>query len=177
MHFVQPSEGEWFYLRQLLLNVPGATSFEDLKTTHDPEVVHDTFKAACLARGLLQDDSEWSSCMMEAALFSTGKQLRNLFINILLFNEVMNPLDLWNTYKDDMSQDFFYQASIVNIDQVLDDEILNLTLTAISLDLMTHGKTLQDYGLPTPTPILPGHGYILIDQERAKYDASAQAQL
>jgi hypothetical protein len=42
---------------------------------------------------------------------------------------------------------------------------------------MTHGKTLQDYGLPTPTPILPGQGYMLIDQERAKYNASAQAQL
>ena len=135
MHFVQPSEGEWFYLRQLLLNVPGATSFEDLKTTHDPEEVHDTFKDACLARRLLHDNSEWSSCMMEAALFSTGKQLRNLFINILLFNEVNNPLDLWNTYKYDMSEDFFYRTIVINMDQVLDDEILNLTLTAISLDL------------------------------------------
>ena len=117
------------------MNVPGATSFEDLKTAHDPEEVHDTFKDACLARRLLHDNSEWSSCMMEAALFSTGKQLRNLFINILLFNEVNNPLDLWNTYKYDMSEDFFYRTIVINMDQVLDDEILNLTLTAISLDL------------------------------------------
>ena len=43
--------------------------------------------------------------------------------------------------------------------------------------LMLHGKTLQDYSLPTPTPVLSGQGYILVDQEQSKYDAVTQGQL
>jgi hypothetical protein len=57
MYFVQPSEGKRYYLRVLLTHVVGATCFEDLRTTHWPHtpttVVHPTFKAACLACGLL----------------------------------------------------------------------------------------------------------------------------
>jgi len=70
MYFVQPSEGECYYLRVLLTHVAGATCFEDLRTTHRPHtpttVVHPTFKAACLARGLLQDDADWDQCLSEA---------------------------------------------------------------------------------------------------------------
>jgi hypothetical protein len=57
MYFVQPSEGERYYLRVLLTHIAGATCFEDLRTTHRPHtpttIVHPTFKAACLARDLL----------------------------------------------------------------------------------------------------------------------------
>jgi hypothetical protein len=63
MYFVQPSECKRYYLRVLLTHVTGATCFEDLRTTHQPHtpttVVHPTFKATCLAHGLLQDDAEW----------------------------------------------------------------------------------------------------------------------
>ncbi len=63
MYFVQPLEGERYYLQVLLTHVVGATCFEDLRTTHRPHtpttVVHPTFKATWLARGLLQDDAEW----------------------------------------------------------------------------------------------------------------------
>jgi hypothetical protein len=63
MYFMQPSKGERYYLRVLLTHVAGAACFEDLRTTHRPHtptiVVHPTFKDACLARGLLQDDVEW----------------------------------------------------------------------------------------------------------------------
>ena len=80
MNFVQPNEGERYYLRQLLLHVHGATSFDDLKTTYDqaknpPKVIHSTFKEACRERGLLQDDMEWVKCMDEAATFASPTQL------------------------------------------------------------------------------------------------------
>jgi hypothetical protein len=42
MYFVNPREGERYYLRLLLCHVPGATTFVDLRT-HDGEV-HPTFK-------------------------------------------------------------------------------------------------------------------------------------
>jgi len=75
MYFVQPLEGNRYYLRVLLTHVVGATCFEDLRTTHQPHtptiVVHPTFKAACLACGLLQGDAELDQCLSEA----TGVQL------------------------------------------------------------------------------------------------------
>jgi hypothetical protein len=42
----------------MLLNcVKGATSYEHLRTVD--ATVHDTFKDACIAMGLLLDDNEW----------------------------------------------------------------------------------------------------------------------
>jgi hypothetical protein len=83
MYFVQPSEGERYYLRVLLTHVVGATCFEDLRTTHRPHtptiVMHPTFKAACLARGLLQDDAEWDQCLLEAVGVQLPRSLRQLF--------------------------------------------------------------------------------------------------
>ncbi len=80
MYFVQPLEGERYYLRVLLTHVAGATCFEDLRTTHRPHtpttVVHPTFKAACLARGLLQDDAEWDQCLSETVGVQLPRSLR-----------------------------------------------------------------------------------------------------
>jgi hypothetical protein len=56
MYFVQPSEGERYFLRLLLYHVPGATSFEDLVCTNrhlQHPMQHASFKEACEQRGLL----------------------------------------------------------------------------------------------------------------------------
>src|SRR5882762_6866879 len=77
MYFVHPSAGERFYLRLLLVNVKGAESWDDLRRFDG--VLHHTFKAACLARGLLEDDGEWKKCLEEAGNMQTGHQLHGLF--------------------------------------------------------------------------------------------------
>ena len=74
---VHPREGERYYLRLLLMKIPGATSFDDLKTTFDGSrnpayVIHDTFQDACRDLGLLQDDQEWISCMRTSATFASA---------------------------------------------------------------------------------------------------------
>src|SRR5277367_5584026 len=81
MYYAHPSSGERFYLRTLLCAVKGAISFEDLRSLNG--VVHPTFHAACLTRGLLEDDNEWRQCLQEAAYMASGHQLRNLFVTIL----------------------------------------------------------------------------------------------
>ncbi len=95
MYFVQPSKGECYYLRVLLTHVIGATCFEDLRTTHRPHtltiVVHPTIRAACLARGLLQDDAKWDQCLLEAAGVQLPRSLQQLFDSLLIFNNVNNP--------------------------------------------------------------------------------------
>ncbi len=80
MYFVQPLEGKRYYLRVLLTHVVGATCFEDLRTTHRPHtptiVMHPTFKVACLARGLFQDEAEWDQCLSEAVGVQLPRSLR-----------------------------------------------------------------------------------------------------
>jgi hypothetical protein len=63
MYYAHPSSGECFFLCLLLTAVKGATSFEHLHTMDD--VVYNTFKEACFARGLLEDDREWIQCLEE----------------------------------------------------------------------------------------------------------------
>ncbi len=114
MYFVQPSEGERYYLRVLFTHIAGATCFEDLRTTHWPHtptiVVHPTFKAACLARGLLQDDVEWDQCLSEATGMQLPRSLRQLFASLLIYNNVTNPGRLWDRHKGALTEDFLHQA-------------------------------------------------------------------
>ena len=56
MYFVHPAAGEQYYLRMLLSIVCGATSFENLRTVNG--ITYPTFKEACIALGLLQNDEE-----------------------------------------------------------------------------------------------------------------------
>lgn len=70
---IYPQNVELFHLKILLSNVKGATTYECLKTYNNK--TYSTFKDACLARGLIQDDKEIEKIMQEATLPS---QLRDL---------------------------------------------------------------------------------------------------
>jgi hypothetical protein len=56
VYFVSPSVGELYYMRMLLNHVKGPQGFEELRTVDG--VVKDSFKEACLCRGLLEDDKD-----------------------------------------------------------------------------------------------------------------------
>jgi hypothetical protein len=107
MYFVQPSEGERYFLRLLLHHVPGATSFENLACTNkhlQHPTQHASFKEACQQCGLLQDDAEWAQCMEEVASMASASCLRALFAALLVFNVVANPLALWERFNEDMAE-------------------------------------------------------------------------
>ena len=89
MYFVYPAAGEQYYLRMLLNIVCKATSFENLRTVN--EILYPSFKEACIALGLLQNDEEWNQCLREAGQIQTGIQLRKLFAILLLFCEITRP--------------------------------------------------------------------------------------
>jgi hypothetical protein len=67
--FVPPGCGEMYYLRTLLNYVKGPTSFEDIKNVGGD--VKDSFKDACYARGLLEDDREFIDGILEASNWGT----------------------------------------------------------------------------------------------------------
>ncbi len=118
MYFVQPLKGKRYYLRVLLTHVVGATCFEDLRITHWPHtpttIVHPTFKATCLACGLLQDDVEWDQCFSEAVGVQLPRSLRQLFASLLIYNNVTNPGWLWDRHNGAFTEDFLHQARQVS---------------------------------------------------------------
>jgi len=80
----------------LLTKICGATSFEDIRTIRS--VLHATFKSACMALGLLDDDGEWHAALTEASTWASGVQLPNMFCSILMFSEIADPVKLWDTH-------------------------------------------------------------------------------
>ena len=174
MYHVQPSDGERYYLRVLLHTVPGATCFEDLRTTGEgpDSVVHLTFKAACEARGLLQDDAEWARCMEEVNISASPSQLRATFTNILLFNSVSEPLTLWETFKEAMSEDFAPRPDPRG-PPVYTHHSFDQALRAVNSLLLERGRNgLEHFGLPVPAA-LPAS--IIVQEEIARYNQDAEA--
>jgi hypothetical protein len=140
MYFVHPAAGERFFLRLLLIVVPGATSFEHFRTVDDIE--HSTFQVACKALGLLQDDAEWDTCMREACIDQDAKRLRNLFVTLLLFYSPLNPEVLWERYQDDMLHDMRHRR-ITNGGTV--NDAYNNTLLLLEAKLALINKGLHDF--------------------------------
>ena len=101
---IHPTSGDIFYLRMLLKNRAGAISFEDLQTIDG--VLSTTNKAACVALGLCDDDSEWIDCLTEAVQLAVPRHIRILFCTILLQCDPTSPEVLYEKFKSDMSEDF-----------------------------------------------------------------------
>ncbi|KAF3624476.1 hypothetical protein FXO38_30239 [Capsicum annuum] len=99
-----PTEGERYYLRLLLNHVPGPTSFKNLLYVNGRRC--ETFKEAAKERGLLESDNSTSECLCEAVVFKIPLALRNLFSTILVHCNPTDVRTLWDTYYDDMSEDF-----------------------------------------------------------------------
>jgi hypothetical protein len=127
----------------LFTNVPGATSFTDLRTIKN--IIHPTFKEACIEYGLLGDDKEFDLCIKEAAEIQTGNELRHLFALILSSCEVTNPYQLWLDNINSICEDILYQKqkTLNNFNYTLDDEIKQNALQAIENILKSNNKSLK----------------------------------
>ena len=74
------------------------------------ELQHPTFHDACLARGLLQDDSEWERCLHDINIHASAAHMRDTFVTILCYNEMTDPLGLWEKFKEHMTADYLLRA-------------------------------------------------------------------
>lgn len=140
MYSVSPRHEERFYLRTLLLHIRGPKGFTDLRRYEG--AVHQTFKAAAIANGLLQSDCEWVRCLQDAVTYEMPRQLRDTFAFILCFGQPASPINLWEQFKDEFILDF---------SQSMTHEIaINNALHAINNTLQQHGMNCASFGLPTP---------------------------
>ncbi|XP_072077870.1 uncharacterized protein [Arachis hypogaea] len=135
---VPRGNGEDYYSRLLLNIQKGCRSFIDIRTVEG--VVYDTFKEACYALGLLQDDKEFIDAILEASSWASGSYVRDLFVILLISNNISCPeiyfvyvyggtgkTFLWRT----LSASLRYEGKIV----------LNVALSGIASLLLPNERT------------------------------------
>jgi len=154
MYSASPFQAERYYLRLLLSVVRGATSFENLRTVDG--MVYPTFKGACIAVGLLEDDGEWVALFRECAQFMTGRALRHLFALALQYTTISNPLAIWETFWESMCDDIPYILTTGRVpvppgaEEIVGRIDPDYGLFLIQEYLNEFGKSLSDFGLPEP---------------------------
>ncbi|XP_019195820.1 PREDICTED: uncharacterized protein LOC109189662 [Ipomoea nil] len=146
--YVSPGTGEIFYLRCLLNKVKGPTSFLDIKKVDG--VQYDSFRDACSARGLVDDDREYVHAIEEASQWATSVNLRRLFVTLLMSNSMAKPEVVWEAAWHYLAEDaqFKIRAQLGITDLILsEDEKKNFALREIEIMLSAIGKSLKDFSL------------------------------
>lgn len=81
--------GEVYYLRILLNKVKGPTCYKDISTING--VMYPSFKEACYALGLLDDDGEYVEAIRESSFWKSANYLRALFTMLLMCDCMSRP--------------------------------------------------------------------------------------
>lgn len=139
----RPSEGERFYLRSILQH-HAVASFTDACTANDIE--HQSYQDAASALGLFSDDNEAEHAILEAiTALQTLRQLRTLFVHLLVNNCVPAPRATWESHSAALSQDFI-------LAHLGSHELgVQAALQGPAHFLEKYGVSLSHYGLPEPT--------------------------
>jgi hypothetical protein len=96
MYYVYPAAGELYYLHMLLIIVKGVRNYAEVRTFNN--IVYNTFREACEARGLLESDNEWTVLFDKAIVHASSYQLRQLFVMVVLRCYVSNVRALFDKY-------------------------------------------------------------------------------
>ncbi|KAK3757289.1 hypothetical protein RRG08_054506 [Elysia crispata] len=89
--------------------------------------------------------------MTETAFTASLSQLRHMFATILLFCNPSSPVTLWDIFKKQLSEDFYYQL-YGDERTTLDNRCTEMALIEINKILTQHKRTLTDFELPESTP-------------------------
>jgi hypothetical protein len=151
LYTVHPNQYECFFLRLLLVNVRGPTCFQQLRTVNG--VVHDTFRGACEAMNLLENDQHWDVCIKDSCETSNPHQIRSLFAIILTTCFPSSPTDLWEKYKSNMAEDILHRvrfeksdSDITSTSEVYNEALINIEAHC----LVIANKFLCQLGMPSP---------------------------
>ena len=149
--YVHPASGELYYLRMLLNLKKGALNFDDLKTVNG--IVHPSYHDACQSLGLLGDDKEWIEALSSAVNVASSPQLRQLFVTIILYCDVVDPKTLFDSHWLNMYDDILYslRKTFAIPDMIIpQDELKNSVLFELELLFNNASSSLAKYHLPMP---------------------------
>ncbi|KAL4132398.1 hypothetical protein QTP88_009552 [Uroleucon formosanum] len=71
-------------------------------------VIHATFKSACFALGLLENDEQWKNALADATVSESPSKLRKLFAIIIDFCRPSEPQSLREQFKNDFCEDILH---------------------------------------------------------------------
>ena len=152
LYTVHPNQDECFFLRMLLVNVSGPRSFQELKIVDG--IAHATFRSACQALNLLENDQQWDICINDACNTAHPNQIRALFAIILTACSPSSPTELWDKYRSQMAEDILHRVRLENANMTMEytEGIYNETLINIEDKcLAIANKVLSQLGMPAPT--------------------------
>ncbi|XP_075521378.1 uncharacterized protein LOC142554601 [Primulina tabacum] len=139
--YVPPGCGEMYYLRCLLNVNRGATCYDDITFVNG--VQYRSFRDACYALGLLNDDKEYIDGIIEASHWASAQSLRVLIATLLSSNCISRPEVVWESCWTYLSDDILYKRCNLLQHQELElneDEIRSYALIDIEKLLQSYGK-------------------------------------
>ncbi|XP_031111924.1 uncharacterized protein LOC116015899 [Ipomoea triloba] len=162
--YVPPGTEEIYYLRCLLNTIRGATCFEDLRNVHGQQ--YESYKEACYALDLLDDDREYVDVINEASEWAFAHALRKLFVTLLTSNSISKPEMVWEAVWHHLADD----GLIVN-----EADKKNYALNEIEELLSLWGRRLQDFpNMPIPNNNETRMTSNRLIYEELSYDCQAQ---
>ncbi|XP_035843705.1 uncharacterized protein LOC118490286 [Helianthus annuus] len=176
-HCVNPSMGGAYFLRILLNKVKGPKSFEEIRTVNGQ--VFPTFRDACYAIGLLDDDKEYIEAINEAYYIGSGYYLRNLFATMLASNTLSRPEHVWENTWEYLSDGILYnRQKLLRIKglSLPEEQIRNVTLLEIKRYLLHNNSSLRRFpSIPQPDSesIYSADNHLIADE--LGYDVRATA--
>ncbi len=101
--------------------------------------------------GLYDSDDEWNACLEKVIGMQIGAQLWSLFVTILAFGVPGEPRMLWDKYKVHICNDCKATLQRLGIVEPSFEQIESWALHSLQDALAKFSKTLDDFGLPTPS--------------------------
>ena len=99
--------------------------------------------------GLLENDIHWFETMREACLTMNPSKIRDLFTIMIVNCGLCRPLDMWEEFKKNMSDDILHRVQQNNSDVAVNDHIYKEALILIQNEFISmSSKDLQHYGFP-----------------------------
>ncbi|XP_070026693.1 uncharacterized protein [Nicotiana sylvestris] len=144
--FVPPGTGDLYYLRLLLNVIKGPKCYENLKRINNHD--HNTFREACFALGLIDDDKEYVDCIKEASSWGMPSYLRQLFSMLLLSNSMSRPENVWQATWQLLSEDILHEERVLLANpeaELTDDELKNRCLQKLEKVLKSCGRSFHDF--------------------------------
>ncbi|CAN7077420.1 unnamed protein product, partial [Brassica oleracea var. botrytis] len=170
--YISPGAGDLYFFRILINVVRGPRGFDAMYAVGD--VVYKEYKDACFSRGLLDDDNEWHKAIEEPSYWATGRQLRRLFVIILVYCQ------LWNHTCKLLSEDILYiKRKEFNFPglELEDEQLKQYTLLELDKLLKEHKQTLADYtDMPRPEQSILSEINDTVLQQELNYDVQKEAE-